>query len=360
MRVSGGHWFFTGRVDRASRLGMAVLLAVLLYPWIGMAVTAMPNQQSTVTVAVVPADIAEAAGDQFEISVEVTGVNDLGAFELSLRYDNALVQVDEASLGEFIGSTERTVVPLGPNINAAEGRLVIGAITAGTTAGAEGQGVLATLSCTALRAGTGTLQLEAVRLSDTQGQPIAATAADGSIRFTGSIVVPTATPAPVTPTATLIPLPPTATLIPIATAVPPSPSPAATETLSPTETPAPATATPAETLEPLETRILKIASATVQAWQTEAAAWTATPAATATPEPTARSEPNATPNPATTVEPGAAMPVSSPVASAATPAAPNAPQSQSGAGLVVGLGAAAVAMGAGGVYLWRRGRPKNT
>ncbi len=360
MRIPGGHWVFPGRVHRAFRLSMAVLLAVLLYPWIGTAATAMPTQQSTVTVAVVPADTSKAAGDQFEISIEVTGVMDLGAFELSLRYDAALVQVDKATLGEFIGSTERTVVPLGPNIEAAEGRLVIGAITTGTDAGAEGQGVLATLSFTALRAGTGTLQLEAVRLSDTKGQPIAAAAADGSVRFTGSTVVPTATPAPVTPTATLIPLPPTATLVPIATAVPPSPSPSATETPAPTQTAVPATATPAETLEPLETRILKVASATVQAWQTEAASWTATPTATATPEPTATPAPTATPNPATTAEPGAATSVSSPVAFAATPVASNAPQSQSGAGLVVGLGAAAVALGAGGVYLWRRGRPKNT
>lgn len=353
MRIPGGHWVFTGRAARASRLSMAVLLAVLLYPWIGTAATAMPNQQSTVTVAVVPVDTSKAAGDQFEIRIEVTGVTDLGAFELALRYDAALVQVDKATLGEFIGSTERAVVPLGPNIDAAEGRLVIGAITTGTDAGAEGQGVLATLSCTALRAGTGTLQLEAVRLSDAQGQPIAATAADGSVTFTGSVVVPTATPAPVTPTATLIPLPPTATLIPIATA-PPSPSPSATETPAPTQTAAPATATPAETLEPLETRILKVASATVQAWQTEAALWTATPTATATPEPTA------TPNPAATAEPGAATPVSSPGAPAVTPAAPNASQSSSGAGLAVGLSAAAVALGAGGVYLWRRGRPRKS
>lgn len=360
MRIPGGHWVFTGRAARVARLSMAVLLAVLLYPWIGTAATAMPYQQSAVTVAVVPADTSKAAGDRFEISIEVTGVKDLGAFELSLRYDAALMQVDKATLGEFIGSTKRTVVPLGPNINAAEGRLLIGAITTGTLAGAEGQGVLATLSCTALRAGTGTLQLEAVRLSDAKGQPIAATAADGSIRFTGSIVVPTATPAPVTPTATLIPLPATATLIPLATAVPPSPTPSATETLAPIATPVPASATPAETLEPLETRILKVASATVQAWQTEAALWTATPTATATPEPIATSEPTVTPNPATTAEPGAATPVSSPGAPAMTPAAPNAPQSQSGAGLAVGLSAAAVALGAGGVYLWRRGRSKKS
>lgn len=342
MQIPGEHWVQRGRLGRLPRLGTTLLLILLLGSWSMTAVWALPNQQGSATVAVVPADIAKTAGETFEVEIAVSQVKDLGAFELSLRYDAALVQIDKVTVGEFIGSTDRTVLPLGPNINVAAGFLTVGALTTGASPGAQGQGVLLTLSCTAMRAGEGALKLEAVRLSDTQGRAMAATTTDGNVKFVGAVVVPTATRAPVTPTATLVPLPATATLIPTATTVPPSPSAAATATQAPTETPVPASATPAETPEPLETRILKVASATVQAWQTAAALWTATPTATAT------------------ADPGAATPVSSQVAPAVTPAAPNASPSSSGAGLAVGLSAAAVALGAGGVYLWRRGRLKKS
>ena len=362
MQFPGRHWVRMGAVGRPPRLGVTILLVLLLSSWSVTAVTATPYQQGTVTVAVVPADISKAAGEKFEVKIEISNVKDLGAFELSLRFDPALIQVDKATIGDFIGSTDRTVLPLGPNINVAEGRLDVGALSTGALPGAQGKGVLLALSCTAMRAGQGQLDLAQVRLSDTKGQPIAATPSGGNVTFTGDVLVPTATAAPVTPTATLVPLPATATLIPTATAVPPSPTAVATATMPPTETPAPAGATPAVTPEPVETRLFKAVSATTQALQTAAALWTETPTATVTLEPTATSEPGSTPNPEAMVEPGATssstlLPSAAP---AATPAEPNAPGSQPGAGLAIGLGVVAVALGAGGVVLWRRGRAKSS
>lgn len=360
MQIPGRHGGKRSRSEGQWRRGSTIILLILLLcSGSATAVMAMPAQQGSAAVAVVPAAISKAAGDQFEVNITASGVQDLGAFELSLRYDPALIQIDKVTIGEFIGSTDRTVLPLGPSIDAAGGQLEVGALTAGALPGAQGNGVLVALSCTALRAGEGQLTLAQVRLIDTKAQPIAAVPSDGEVVFTGDIVVPTATAAPVTPTATPLPLRPTATLIPTATAVPPSPTAAATATTPPTETAVPASATPAETLEPLETRIRKIASATVQARQTAMTFWTATPTATVTPTPTATYEATATPKPEATAEPAAATTGPSPVPGS-TPGQPAAPESQSNAGLAIGLGAAAVALGVGGAVLWRRGRHKSS
>jgi hypothetical protein len=307
---------------RYLRLGTALFLIAVLCSWSSLAVLAAPAGQSTVTVAVEPADITKAAGDQFDVDVVISGVADLGAFELSLRFDPALVQVDKAVIGEFVGSSNRTVVPLGPQVDQAGGKVNLGAVTVGTQPGAKGKGVLLTVSCTALRAGQGQLALDAVRLTDTKGQSIAATPAGGKVDFTGDVVVPTMTATLVTPTLTPEP---TATLIPTF-AVP---------TI---------TATPTTTSEPTATRTAE-----------PTAAIAATEVGGATPEPGA-----ATAGPAQATLGGATLtPV---VASSATTVPPQAPAAQtSGSGLGIGIGVVVIILlAAGGAYLWRRGRQKSS
>lgn len=336
------------------KMGTAVLLIMLLWAWSVPAVLALPAQEAAVVVA--PAEISVPAGDRFEMDIAISGVQDLGAFELSVSYDPALIQVDRVTLGDFVGSTDRAVVPLGPIIDQAGGRLDVGALTTGALPGAQGTGVLVTLECTAMRAGEGQVALTEIRLSDTKAQSIAATTADAKVTFTGTVVVPTATAAPATPTLTS--LPPTATRLPTETAAPASPTAEVTATARPAETSAPAdgTAAPATatalpataTPDPVETLAIMAATATAQAWRTAEAQWTATPTPIATPGP------SPTPVPA-----GASSPTEAP-----TPLATPVPSQGAGAGsdtgLALGLGVAAVALGAGGILLWRRARRKSS
>lgn len=365
MQIPGRHWVWRGRAGRPPRLGIAILLVLALCSGSVTAVLATPNQQGSATVAVVPADIAKVAGDKFEVNIEISDVKDLGAFELSLRYDPALVQIDKAAIGKFIGDTDRAVLPLGPNINVAEGRLTVGALTTGALPGAQGKGVLVALSCTALRAGQGQLSLETVRLSDTTAKPISATSVDGKVSFTGDVVVPTATPAPVTPTATFAPPPETATAYPTL-AAPATAAPKETSVSAPSPT---AAATPI----PIETLMVIVATETAQVRRTAEASWTATPTTAATSEPAATALPatatsEGAPSAPTLAPPTSDVPTSnetpstSPAVTPQTPSTetPAVPTSGSGAGLAIGLGVGAVGLGAGGIYLWRRGRKKNT
>lgn len=57
----------------------------------------------------------EATGP-FEVSVTIDEVQNLGAFELELTYDPALLHVDTVTLGDFLGSTGNAASPVGPTI----------------------------------------------------------------------------------------------------------------------------------------------------------------------------------------------------------------------------------------------------
>ena len=292
------------RVHGKTRSGalLAAVLLVLSALCNGGVVFASPSAQDGVSVSLTPAMIELAAGSRFEVNVTISGVKDLSAFQLDILYDPALVQVDAATIGDFIGSTGRDVVPLGPRIDAAAGLVKAGAFSQGTAKGADGGGILVKLNATAMRAGAGQIELKNVLLTDTQAKPITAGATGAEVVFSGEAVVPTGTPIPATPTFTPAPPTPTATLTPIVT--PPTAAPAATGT--PTAKP-----TATATFGPVETQRAKVAAATVQAWSTERAQWTATPSATVTPTATATAtatatpQATATPAPSPTVEPAA-------------------------------------------------------
>jgi hypothetical protein len=361
MRFPGGS---AARMAAAGRrwlnLTAAAMLAALLYGGTGPIASLAAAQQFPVTVSIDPAQVSVAAGDQFEVAVVIAGMADLGGFQLLLQYDPALIQIDEVSLGEFLGSTGRDVVPLGPNVDSTAGRVDVGAFSSGTTAGASGTGVLVKLACTAMQAGQGTLGLANIVLSDTKAATISATTADGKVTLTGNVIVPTAPPPPPSPTAEATssapPAEATSAASPAPTATTSAASPALTAgatSVTATEPTGAATSTAAATpsataqdtpvpnasatVAAIETHVIRVATQTAQAWGTARAQWTATPTVASTPVLTAPSAPQATPTSA------ASMPAAS-----------------SGAGLAAGLGVVALALGAGGVYLWRRGRQKSS
>ncbi len=374
---------FGSRSPWAGAFCLCVALLSLLGPVAGSAGAAQTGQ---VAVAIEPAQVTQAAGNRFSVNVAVSGVSDLGAFELTLRYDATLVQIDSVNSGQFIGSTGRTAILLGPNNDRATGQLNVGALTTGAQAGAGGGGILVTLNCTALRAGQGELTLATVRLSSTAGSLIPAASTGGRVSFTGNEVVPTATAAPVTPTATAVsptatPTPTPRPALPTATTQPASPTPGLTATARPVSptlsavaspglsatpaqgtppapgtpvaspagtaviaTPTPAlAATPGAAQEALRTRAIQAATETAQAQQTAEARATPTPSATGV---------------APTGQPSAAATRVAVVGTVA-PAAPRPAGTPAGSpGAAIGLIAAGVATGAAALFLWLRWRSR--
>ncbi|MCP4344512.1 MAG: hypothetical protein GY795_03175 [Desulfobacterales bacterium] len=92
-------------------------------------------------------DLNAIADNRFDIEIIAENVTDMAAFEFEILYDPAVVSInnaDDVRLGSFLGSTGRTVMATGPDI--ADGKLSYGAFTLGSTPGASGNGVLATVT----------------------------------------------------------------------------------------------------------------------------------------------------------------------------------------------------------------------
>jgi len=120
-------------------------------------------------------------GGPFTVNIYTVNVNDLGGFEMNVGFDPTIVQAQDVTIGDFLGSTGRTVVPLGPAIDNDAGTIYFGAATTGDTAGPDGQGILATITFTPIASGHTRLALSDVLLSDTQSISIAVRTRDGQI-----------------------------------------------------------------------------------------------------------------------------------------------------------------------------------
>jgi hypothetical protein len=142
--------------------------------------------QSGPRVWIEPTQLGVDANENFQLQVMIEGVEDLGGFQIEVAYDPAIVTVEDAALGDFLTSVDRSVIPVGPQVNDEEGTMVFGAVTVGKEAGASGSGVLATVSCKAHDTGSSTLALQDVQILDTGAGVIAVETGDSQIAVNGA------------------------------------------------------------------------------------------------------------------------------------------------------------------------------
>jgi len=138
----------------------------------------------SVTVKIQPASKTIFLNDTGKVHLVIEGVNNLGSFQFEIGFHGDVVQVNNSShvvLGPFLGSTGRTVIPVGPTIDNPAGTVVYGAATMGTQNGPNGNGILATLTWTATGEGTTTLDLRHVQVSDIHGVAIPVSEVDGEV-----------------------------------------------------------------------------------------------------------------------------------------------------------------------------------
>ena len=154
------------------------------------------------TVRVEPVESVVDVGETFTIRVMIDEASELGGFEFALLFVTDTVTVDEVTLGDFLGSTGRTVITVGPTINNEAGVTRFGAVTIGSAAGPDGTGELAVISLTTQGLGTSPLDLEDVMVLNTSAEHATPIVEDGTVVAGGA---PTATATATTPTATTTP-----------------------------------------------------------------------------------------------------------------------------------------------------------
>ena len=140
--------------------------------------------QATAAIPVVkitPAYQKVEPGDTFTVTVMMDSAVNLGAFEFAVSFDPSVLHVEGVELGDFLGSTERTTMAVGPEIDNEMGSLYFGAFSLGRQLGPEGTGALAVLDLMVESAGVSLLDLHEVRIADTQANLQTVTVEDGSV-----------------------------------------------------------------------------------------------------------------------------------------------------------------------------------
>jgi len=126
-------------------------------------------------------------GDDFTVAITITGVTNLGSFEFSLGFDPVLLQAQNVTLGDLLGSTGRDITPVGPSIDNVNGQLAFGAFSFGSEEGPSGSGTLAVITFSPRAAGTSSLSIENVQMTDTAAVPIiTAILSNGLVMITGN------------------------------------------------------------------------------------------------------------------------------------------------------------------------------
>ena len=105
-----------------------------------------------------PAFTQARVGRTITLQVMIHEATALGGFEFRLAYDPAILQADGASLGPFLGSTGRSVFPLGPQIDDDAGLLHFGGFSMGDPPGPDGSGLLAEIAFTVVGSGQSAVQ----------------------------------------------------------------------------------------------------------------------------------------------------------------------------------------------------------
>ena len=90
----------------------------------------------------------------------------LGSFEFILTFSPAIVHVEGVGLGDFLGSTGRNAIPVGPDINNEAGTVAFGAFSFGEPPAPDGSNVLATISFSPQAEGEGDLHLQDVKVTN--------------------------------------------------------------------------------------------------------------------------------------------------------------------------------------------------
>jgi hypothetical protein len=135
---------------------------------------------ASATVCLVPQTQTVAQGSTFTVNVVVDRASNIASYQFRLTFDPTILTAVTAVDAGFLGSTERTVVCVPPQITSTTITLACATVGA-TPPGPTAPGILATVTLTASAVGTSALQFTQSTLSDPLANPIPVTAINGSV-----------------------------------------------------------------------------------------------------------------------------------------------------------------------------------
>ena len=198
-----------------------VIIGALALPGLGLWLPNAASGQSATLTLEAPSSVP-AGGAQFQVTVSVQGVTNLGSYEWQILYDPDVMEFVSVVNSPFLGSTGRQVFCPGRILG--EGTVRFGCATYHSALpGPSGSSVLSTVTFSPVAGGTVDIRFVCAGLTDASDEVISihvsnvpecvspTTPTPGP----GDTPVPTSTPTPGGPTATATPTGPLPTLTPV-------------------------------------------------------------------------------------------------------------------------------------------------
>jgi general secretion pathway protein D len=139
------------------------------------------NAASAATISIEPTSSTMSAGGTVNVSVQVTDVTDLYAYQFDLFFNPAVLSTTTVSEGGFLSSGGSTFFVPGTIDNVAGTVTLTAGALEGPVPGVSGSGVLATVLFTGVGLGASPVTLSNVVLLDSTGTDIATSIQSGSV-----------------------------------------------------------------------------------------------------------------------------------------------------------------------------------
>ena len=120
-----------------------------------------------------PANLNVTPSKNFTVELKTTSITDLKGYSVTLSYDPALLSLQEVTEGAFFSSEGETFFY--NNIDDQEGKVLIDCAILGRGLSVSGEGTLATLSFTSLKAGSTSITFGLTDTRDTYNKEIITT-----------------------------------------------------------------------------------------------------------------------------------------------------------------------------------------
>jgi hypothetical protein len=120
-----------------------------------------------------PASLNVSSGESFTADLKVGAINDLKGYSVTLSYDPTLITPQEITEGSFFSSSGETFFY--QDINPEEGTILIDCAILGRDLCVSGEGTLATLSFTCLKAGSAPLSFAQAKTRNGENKELVTT-----------------------------------------------------------------------------------------------------------------------------------------------------------------------------------------
>lgn len=141
-----------------------------------------PPPSSDQSIMVVPSTQTVDAGDDVDVDIYIYSAADLFGFQLNMGYDPAILEFKENSEGSFLdegGSADTFYMPPDTSVQGLVKNIVCA--RKGQIGGVDGDGILATVTFSAISSGTSDLTISNVMLSDSLITETQSTVSNGEV-----------------------------------------------------------------------------------------------------------------------------------------------------------------------------------